>query len=139
MKTLLLLLIFSLSLFADSLELEAKILSFIIENISIDQEKIVFSDDSQLLHNLTHTITKVNSCDKASIIIVKNKFTLNKECLTKRLFVLDYDCLEKLPTSFGAFFFKKGRANIVFIEPRLKQEKIHISKKLQPYLEDRIW
>jgi len=139
MRTLLLLLIFSLSLFGNSLELEAKILSFIVDNISTNQEKIVFSDDTQLLKQIALNTKVTTNCQDASIVIVKDKLSLSKECLSKKLFVLDYDCLEKLPTSFGAFFFKKGRANIVFIEPRLEQENIHISKKLQPYLEDRIW
>jgi len=139
MRILLLVFIFTLSLFGDSLGLEAKIISFIVDNISTNQEKIVFSDDTALLNKLSQTTKTTQLCQNASIIIVKDKQHLKQECLKKKLFVLDYDCLEKLPTSFGAFFFKKGRVNIVFIEPRLEKENIKISNKLQPYLEERIW
>jgi hypothetical protein len=36
-------------------------------------------------------------------------------------------------------FWKKGRPNIVIIEPRIKEQNISISKKLDIYKEEKIW
>jgi hypothetical protein len=52
---------------------------------------------------------------------------------------LDYYLLDKIPQSFGAFFWKKGRPNIVFIKPRLKQQSLELSSELKPYIEEQVW
>jgi len=56
-----------------------------------------------------------------------------------KVFVLDYNLLSKIPESFGAFFFKKGRANIVLLAPVLKKQNIKVSKALDEYVEEKIW
>lgn len=139
MKILLLTLIISISLVANSLDTKRKILSFIVDNVSITQKKIIYSDNQELLKDIARNTQTVTKCQDATLLIIQEVQKISPECLEKTLFVLDYDSLEKLPTSFGAFFFKKGRANIVFIRPRLKKENIIISHKLDDYLEEKIW
>ena len=55
------------------------------------------------------------------------------------IFALNYNILYDFNNAFGAFFWKKGRANIVIIEPRAKKLNILISKELEEYTEERVW
>jgi len=118
-------------------KLKSKIISSIIKNLSMDKEVVVFTDDKDIKDDLL--ISSVENCKDANLIILKDKEKLNKDCLKTSIFLLDYNLLEHIESSFGAFFFKKGRANIVFIEPRLKKDKIKLSAKLTPYIEEKIW
>jgi hypothetical protein len=137
-------LIFSvLVLFADNKTnyLKAQILEKVFSNISINNELIVWSNNSELLSEFkknAHLDTAVN-CENATLLIVENKDKLNDICKEKTMFVLNYNLLNDFPKSFGALFWKKGRPNIVIIEPRTKAQSIKISKNLEEYLEEAIW
>lgn len=122
-------------------KLKAKILEKILTEISINKEKKIWSDDTTVL-NAFRKNTNLNvtdNCMKSTIIILKDKKSLNSMCCSKHIFVLRYDLLSKVPQSFGSFFWKKGRPNIVLIKQRLKKQNIKASDKLNPYLEDKVW
>ena len=139
MKRLLLFLLFTLSLFANDQKAQSKIIDTILNNISFQEQKLIYSDDKQLLETLgvNHSITY--DSNKANLLILQDSKNLPKNYKNKKIFVLNYKLLSKVPESFGAFFFKKGRANIIFLKPKLKQNNIEITNKLEPYLEDKIW
>jgi len=81
----------------------------------------------------------VSTCNAADIIILEDEKALPKSCLDGNIFVLSYELLNKMPQSFGAFFWKKGRPNIVFIESRIKAHGLILSDSLIPYVEERVW
>jgi len=119
---------------------KVKILEVILNEISIDSSKIIWSDNNTLLNdikanNILHTVA---DCKSANIIILE-KNILPIECKNKYIFVLDYKLLSEIDTSFGALFWKKGRPNIIILEPRIDKQSIKIKDKLKPYLEERIW
>ncbi len=141
---LLILLILSVSiLFASSKSdhLRIQILETIITQISIDKDKVIWSDNKDILNQLDNhnKIKTTHSCEYATIIILQNKNNLPKECENKYIFTLDYKLLSDTKQSFGALFWKKGRPNIVILEPRINKQNIKVSKDLEPYLEDRLW
>ena len=119
----------------------AVILEKVIGDISITHELKVWTDN-QSIHNelLNHgELTVVDNCEEATILILENNENLKSGCVNKHIFVLNYSLLTEIEHSFGAFFWKKGRPNIVIIEPRIKMQSIQITKNLEPYLEDRVW
>jgi len=141
MKIIILLLIAIMSFASDTVHFQSKILEKIFTNISTSKELKIWSDDKKILNELKkdkilHTVDKM--CD-ASLVIIKNKKNLSKECKPNFIFVLKYNLLNEIPKSFGAMFWKKGRPNIVIIEPRIDSQHITVSKDLEPYLEERVW
>ncbi len=121
--------------------LKIQIIETIITNISIDKEIKVWCDDALIQKELVeHQKLKVaDSCESATIVILKNKNNLPKECEDKHIFALSYKILSDMQQSFGALFWKKGRPNIIILEPRIEKQNIKTSKDLEPYLEERLW
>ncbi len=121
--------------------IKAQILEKIFTNISIKNELIVWSDSKELFLELKKNTGLITSleCKDASLIILKDKKNLKESCYKKSIFVLDYSLLKEIPHSFGAMFWKKGRPNIVILEPRTKEQSIKVSDKLDKYIEEKIW
>jgi len=143
LKSLLFLLLFVSSLFCDSLsdKLRVDIVKNIVLGIKNSEPMSIWSDDSKIMKalRLSNEFKVVNSCSDADLIILKDKSSLPKNINQKHIFVLKYSLLHKIPDSFGAFFWKKGRPNIVFIKPRLKQQSLELSSELKPYIEEQVW
>jgi len=142
MKTFILSLFITLTLSASAINHhQIKIIEKIFSEISISTELKIWSDNKKLLSELkkcTKFITVENPKD-ATMIILEDRDNLSKEVLSKSIFVLNYNLLSKIPKSFGALFWKKGRPNIVIIKPRIETQSIEISQALHPYLEERVW
>jgi len=142
MKALLIFLLSALLLSAsDTSNLQVKILEKIISDVTLNKSLAEWSDDKGILDRLkshSRLIVK-NRCEDANIIILKDKANLTKECTSKHIFVLNYQLLSDIPQSFGALFWKKGRPNIVILNPRIKAQSIQISNNLKPYLEEKVW
>ncbi|MFA5234855.1 MAG: hypothetical protein WC390_10685 [Sulfurimonas sp.] len=144
MKKFFLLLLLTFSLFAsDSKDvLRAQIIEKIISNISINEVITVWSDNKELIAEFrkSSNIITTDDCGKANIVVIENAKNIeNKDCKNKPVFVLNYNLLKDVPESFGAFFWKKGRPNIVLIKPRTLSHGITIAKELEAYVEEKIW
>ncbi len=141
MRLFILLILSALLLFASDTNHKVKILEKIISEISLDKQILIWSDDKSILAQLKNNnkIKTTQNCQTATFVILKDKKQLSSICSKSHIFVLNYKLLSDIPQSFGALFWKKGRPNIVIIEPRIKAQSITISKNLAPYLEDRVW
>ncbi len=144
MKTVSIILFLTIALFASDNKdiMRAQILEKIILNIYINETVTIWSDNKELLAEFkksAHIVT-TDSCAKATIIILENKEKIHDDaCKNKPIFVLEYNLLKEVPESFGAFFWKKGRPNIVIIEPRIASQNISVSKELKVYVEEKVW
>jgi len=142
MKFILLYLFSALILAANGLNHhKIKIIEKIFSEISINKELIIWSDNEQLLKEVQgdDNYKTSSNCIDANILIIEKKENIPNECKNKYIFVLNYKLLSDVPQSFGALFWKKGRPNIVIIEPRIKTQLIKVSKNLDPYLEEKVW
>lgn len=124
-----------------SSELKMKILHNICSGVKNEKHMKVWSDNQKIIDSFKKLggLNISKSFKDAQLIVLNNKSNLLKNSIDKHIFVLDYDLLEEIPNSFGAFFWKKGRPNIVFIKPRLEEQSLRLSTTLQPYTEDKIW
>ena len=139
---LLILIFLTLSLFASSINKhQIKILEKIMSEISIDKQIMIWSDNPKITSELKNNTKFIggDNCEEATVIILENKKNLTTKCEKKYIFVLNYRLLSDVSQSFGALFWKKGRPNIIILEPRIKSQSIKISKNLEPYLETKIW
>jgi hypothetical protein len=121
--------------------IKAEILEKIFANISIGRELVIYSDDEKLTQEFEKrgNFATTTLCKNATLLVLQNKKNLEKQCYEKAVFVLDYNLLKEIPQSFGAIFWKKGRPNIVILEPRTKEQSIKISDTLEDYVEEKIW
>jgi len=139
MKILFLLIFLTLSLFSDQNNIKAKIIATVLDNLYSKEQKIVFSDDKVLLDKLSSHYKTTNRCMDSNFLILQHWVELSDSCKKKKIFVLNYNLLYDIPQSFGAFFFKKGRANVVLLKDKLEKNGITPSKRLEPYVEDKLW
>lgn len=142
MKTLFLLLFLVVALFANEKNaLQAQILEKIFQNIVLQEEPLLWSDNKTLLEEIKKSNRFATTADatKATLLIIEEKTNLPKESADVAVFVLDYALLKEIPQSFGAMFWKKGRPNVVLIEPRTQAHDIKINEALKMYVEEKIW
>lgn len=120
---------------------KASILEKVFSQISINQKLKIWCDENALVSQLKdhNRFQMVDSCLDANVILLNDKENLSQNCENKHIFALKYDILSNVPSSFGAFFWKKGRPNIVIIKPRIESRSIKISKNLENYLEEEVW
>ncbi|MDD3475692.1 MAG: hypothetical protein PHI38_02380 [Sulfurimonas sp.] len=143
MKIFLLSLLLALTLFSNENKetIQVEILEKIFQNISLDDKIVIWSDNKNIIQEFEKRahFSTTEECQKASIIVLEDKKNLKEGSCDKAIFVLNYELLKEIPRSFGSMFWKKGRPNIVIIEPRIKEQNISISKKLDIYKEEKIW
>jgi len=141
MKIIILLLIAIVTFASDTVHFQSKILEKVLSDISTPKKLKIWTDDIKILNELKDhkVLNMVNHICDSNLVIIKNKKHLSKDCKADFIFVLKYNLLNEIPNSFGAMFWKKGRPNIVIIEPRINKQNISISKDLEPYLEERVW
>ncbi|MCK9455231.1 MAG: hypothetical protein WCY51_00395 [Sulfurimonas sp.] len=145
MKASILLLILVITLFAreDRVDIKAQILEKIFSNIHVDSGVTLWCDNKHLLEELKKSsyLIITDECAVATIIVVESRESIENDenCKNKPIFVLNYELLKNIPESFGAFFWKKGRPNIVIIESRALFQNIRLSKELESYKEEKVW
>ncbi|HEY9203638.1 MAG TPA: hypothetical protein VIM82_04845 [Sulfurimonas sp.] len=145
MKTLAILLFLTIASFAseERVDIKAQILEKIFSNISIEKTITVWTDNDELLEEFKKSsyLIVTDDCAVATLIVVEEKKNIedDEDCRDKPIFVLNYELLKDIPESFGAFFWKKGRPNIVIVEPRTELQNIRVSSELDAYKEDKVW
>lgn len=78
-------------------------------------------------------------CEDIGVFLIKKPHPFVLECANKPIVVLDYDLLKKYDNAVAAFFWKKGRPNIVFIKDRVEKFNIKLPKPYEVYQEEIIW
>ena len=134
MKISLLILILSLCLNANDLTIEKKIYEVIFDAVSYKANPAVYTDvPIASLELTTDKFTRTNVCKEADIVIV-TKNTIDARCLKKIILGTRYRHLKK-PYVLGAFFWQKGRPNIVFKRRNLIKKRVNLPKSLQEFVE----
>ncbi len=77
----------------------------------------------------------VDKCTKADIIFVTYLKEIQKECEGKIFFGSRHKTLQKEQT-IGAFFWQKGRPNILFYKSRLEQYGIELNQHFKKYIDN---
>ena len=127
--------------YADEKESATKIVKAMVNVINTSEQKIWIPEDDKnifkLLNKGAFNITK--KCENANLIILREKRLLAPKCMQKPLVILDYDLFNDYDNAVAAFFWKKGRPNIVFIKKRIEKFKITLPLSYEIYEEETIW
>ncbi|ADN08974.1 hypothetical protein [Sulfurimonas autotrophica] len=136
MKLLLVIILFiGTILSADDLQVESAIYNKIISAVTKKEKpKVYIYKHCKSLEKYPGNIKLVSNCKDADIVIVTTLKDIPKVCYGKNMFGTKYSHL-KNPNVLGAFFWQKGRPNILFYKYRLDQNHIKLDKSFNKYIE----
>ncbi len=76
----------------------------------------------------------VNNCKQADIVILPTTKELQRQCRKKILFGTNIKTLKQRRV-IGAFFWQKGRPNMILYKKRLQQKRIKLDRSFSKYIE----
>ena len=132
----LLTLIISNPLQADELKKKSAIFHKIITSIVTSQTpKVYLHTEIESLKKYSQGLALVNECQDADLVIISSLNELPTSCEGKLLFGTKYSHLRDKRV-IGAFFWQKGRPNIIFYKNRLEQHSITLNNNFLKYIEE---
>jgi hypothetical protein len=135
LKKLLLLVIAGIHLAASDIELATKIYKTIAVAVTSSASPVFYiHGDIRELHD-NRQIRRTDRCTEADIVVISTFSGLPAECLDKPLFASSYRLFRQHDEIVGAFFWQKGRPNIIFSAERLQQRNIRLGTEFAPYIE----
>jgi sugar-specific transcriptional regulator TrmB len=136
MRIIFVLAILIIDLFANSSEIETKIYEKIISNFDKNSEIKVYSNDKNILNEIKKYSKKLvvsNKKDSKVYILSTNIGNIPDD---KLVIVTNYELLKEIKNSLAAFYWKKGRPNILFIKDRIKKRNLFLNKEYDKYSEE---
>lgn len=109
---------------------ESKIIKLIFDSL-YGGDVSIYTKDSKKVDIINEAGFKlVDSCSQADIVYSSKKL---KGCNNKPLFTDNFKVFSKNKNAIGAFYWKKGRPNILFLKPRLDKFNLTLPLKLKKY------
>lgn len=136
MKNLILVLVLFSALYASDAKLASTIYAEITKALSgNDKPKVYVHGEIDAIRRYPLS-NLVPTCAEADVIITTTMRTLPPECQSKIIFADSYRLLRSSPKIVGAFFWSKGRPNIVFYRKRLQEHNIMLGDQYHRYIEE---
>lgn len=135
-KLIITLILISAQLLGNQLNTETKIMDKIFYALTQKNRIKVFADNKNSIDVVIKSSKMFykSSCNDADIIYTNSR-TLEKCDKDKLIFSTDYLSFKSLPTAIGAFFYQKGRPNIIFRKEILEKHNIKLSKEFSKYID----
>ena len=115
--------------------LEIEIVSKIISSIThgINQKVCLynFNKEDEIAYKKFSSF-KITNCKKANILLIKD--VEEKLKFEKPALALDYLSFKNCENCIGAFYWRKGRPQIILIRERLKKFNIKVKGELRRYI-----
>jgi hypothetical protein len=83
--------------------------------------------NSQILKN-------VETIEEATVIIISNQNEITPKMGNKTIFAANYEVFRDNENAIGAFYWNKGRPEIVFSQSRLLGKNLSVSQDLEKYI-----
>jgi hypothetical protein len=137
LKKLILTLILILSpIYSSEIKTASKIMGKISSVLIKKENTSVLTNDARNEEIVSYSMKmkNISSCNNADMIITHTKDIpkCDKEVL---IFVTNYLAFKALPEAVGAFFYQKGRPNIIFREENLAKYNIVLPSEFNKYIE----
>lgn len=78
-------------------------------------------------------LQEVSTCKEADILIYDRVDTIPLGCEKKMVFVTRFRLLHSFSSAVGAFFWSKGRPQLLFVSKRLRQREIRLPSSLEQF------
>ena len=120
--------------YANDTDIEKQIYESFFSSLSKSKVPTIYTDTKiASLSLVSDHFNLVDNCSDAEIVIMTQS-DLSKECQSKIVFGTRYRHL-KQPYVIGAFFWQKGRPNIVFLGEKLEEKHITLDPSLEQFVE----
>lgn len=124
----------SSTLSTDDLHIEASIFDKVIRAMTKKEHPKVYTDIKSV-HRYPQKLHIVSTCKDADVFIISGTLEIPFDCKNKIIFGTRYFHLKNNDV-VGAFFWQKGRPNILFYQKRLEKKGIKLDQKFRKYIED---
>ena len=136
MKVIFLIFLLLSTIFADNWQKKSSIFDMIITNLIIKKNiKVYLHTHIESIEHFPHDLIIVKNCEDADIVILSTLNNVPKSCENKILFGTKYSHLQDKKV-IGAFFWQKGRPNILLYRHRLEKNNIKMSTNFDKYIEN---
>jgi len=123
-------------------ELKIRIMESLARLVTHKENPGVYIDTGKRFDTKAAALSKmriVSSCETADVLFTENVGALMERCRIRPgqlVFSLSYrDYLAHKERTIGAFFWQKGRPNIILNGEELEKERIEIPKRYEKYVE----
>jgi len=131
--------VFIVDKYNKEIELEAKIISKIATSSLKGKVNIFIPDiNTQEIEVYSNYFNLAKSCETANFVFDKKSSTISG-CVdkdNKLFFTNNYKRLIENKKYYGAFFWNKGRPNIVFLKKRFESKNINLPREYNQFIED---
>jgi len=143
MKIFLIIGILSWQLFAADIESMSKIYYHIFYDITKKEKIKIFTDDTECKTAFTTSkhLILVDDASNADIILISKQENMKKipgKSFDKKIifFTTSYKLLKLYPQFIGAFYWKRGRSQLLFVKERLHKYHIKLPHEYYQYIVD---
>lgn len=113
---------------------ELKLYEKVLPIVLSEEKIVVYADESsQEILKDSHIFELSDNCSKATLLIGKDFSGLDDNCLNKPIFATSYRSFKEFNSSFGAFYWRKGRPQIRFSRHQMKAFKFYLPNSLLKY------
>jgi len=117
-----------------AIKLYEKILPSMIENRPI---KVFLDKETKELLKNSELFQIIEVCtEKVDVLIGKNFHDISEECKNKPIFATNYKTYKKNENSIGAFYWRKGRPQIIFNSKNLTYFQMPLVASLRKFQEN---
>jgi len=134
------LLLFSTSAYSGELDVAAKIIEKIASALIKNQTITVYARTPYERKIINHSdkMRLAQQCEKADFLLLKSDQDIPSACQESMIFFTQYKAFKRHPNGVGAFFWQKGRVNILFLQKRLTKFNITLPPEWQSYTEEKL-
>lgn len=136
-KFLFLIIFFNTISFGNELAVATKILdkiSYALIKKDVIKVFTVGKKEKQIIDNSDH-MRSADNCHNADLILSNGEDDISSTCKERIIFYTKYKAFKHNPYAIGAFFWQKGRPNIIFRKNILLKYDISLSNEFDKYIE----
>ncbi|MFK5936861.1 MAG: hypothetical protein QM497_00560 [Sulfurimonas sp.] len=124
------------TMYANDVKLASSIFNTIVSSITHKKNATVYLySDIESVSKYPDKLKVVKDCSSADVVLLSSIKNIPKDCTFKILFGTKYSHLNN-KNVIGAFFWQKGRPNILFYKKRLEKYHIKLDKSFDKYIEN---
>jgi len=124
------------TIYANDVKLASSIFNTIVSSVTNKKNAAVYLyKDIEAVSKYPDKLRVVKDCSSADVVLLSSIRDIPKDCDSKVLFGTRYSHL-KNKNVIGAFFWQKGRPNILFYRERLEKQHIKLDKSFDKYIEN---
>jgi len=89
---------------------------------------------------ITHSdkMKLTQQCEQADFLLLESDREIPQPCQNSMIFFTRYKAFKHHPNGVGAFFWQKGRVNILFLQERLTKFNIKLPREWDRYIEEKL-